>query len=103
MIQSPRCWMRRSFHLLLLSHSMSSRSQSPQKRHADHQALQLQPKLYLCNVLQLRHGPLRDLQLQCFQDVPYLPLGAYNQPFAYRRSITGMLNSFPVFYNIRKA
>ncbi len=45
----------------------------------------------------------RDLQLQCFEDVPYIPLGAYNQPFAYRRTLTGMLNSFPVFYNIQKA
>jgi peptide/nickel transport system substrate-binding protein len=45
----------------------------------------------------------RDLQLQAFQDVPYVPLGAYSQPFAYRRSITGMLNSFPMFYNIKKA
>jgi len=44
----------------------------------------------------------RDLQLQAFQDVPYIPLGAYSQPFAYRRNITGMLNSFPVFYNIKK-
>ena len=45
----------------------------------------------------------RDLQLQAFQDVPYVPLGAYNQPFAYKKTITGMLNSFPVFYNIKKA
>ena len=45
----------------------------------------------------------RDLQLQAFQDVPYVPLGAYNQPFAYKRTLTGMLNSFPVFYNIQKS
>ncbi len=45
----------------------------------------------------------RELQMQCFEDVPYVPLGAYNQPFAYRRTISGMLNSFPVFYNIKKA
>jgi peptide/nickel transport system substrate-binding protein len=45
----------------------------------------------------------RDLQLQAFQDVPYVPLGAYSQPFAYRRSLTGMLNSFPVFWNIKKS
>ncbi len=45
----------------------------------------------------------RALQLQCFEDVPYVPLGAYNQPFAYRRTLSGMLNSFPVFYNIKKA
>ena len=44
----------------------------------------------------------REMQLQAFQDVPYVPIGAYTQPFAYRRSITGMLKSFAVFYNIRK-
>ena len=45
----------------------------------------------------------RDLQVQAFQDVPYVPLGAYNQPTAYRRSLSGLLNSFPVFYNVKKA
>ena len=42
------------------------------------------------------------LQLQAFQDVPYVPLGAFTQPFAYRRNLTDILNSFPVFYNVRK-
>ncbi len=45
----------------------------------------------------------REMQLQAFQDVPYVPLGAYNQPIAYRRSLSGILNSFPVFYNVKKA
>jgi peptide/nickel transport system substrate-binding protein len=45
----------------------------------------------------------RELQLQAFADVPYVPLGAYSQPFAFRRNISGILNSFPVFYNVRKA
>ncbi len=45
----------------------------------------------------------RDIQLQAFQDVPYIPTGAWMQPFAFRKSITGMLNGFPLFYNIRKA
>jgi peptide/nickel transport system substrate-binding protein len=45
----------------------------------------------------------RDLQMQAWQDVPYIPTGAWMQPFAYRRSITGMLNGFPLFHNIRKA
>ncbi len=31
----------------------------------------------------------RDMQLQAFQDVPYVPLGAYNQPFAYSRPLRG--------------
>ncbi len=45
----------------------------------------------------------RELQLQAFQDVPYVPLGAYTQPIAYRKSLSGILRSFPVFYNVKKA
>jgi peptide/nickel transport system substrate-binding protein len=45
----------------------------------------------------------RDMQLQAWQDVPYIPTGSWMQPFAYRRSLTGMLNGFPLFWNIRKA
>lgn len=44
-----------------------------------------------------------DIQMQAWQDVPYIPTGAWMQPFAFRRSMTGMLNGFPLFYNIRKA
>ncbi len=43
-----------------------------------------------------------DLQLQAWQDVPYIPTGAWMQPFAFRKNITGMLNGFPLFHNIRK-
>lgn len=28
--------------------------------------------------------------------------GAWIQPFAFRRTIMGMLNGFPLFYNFRK-
>ncbi|MBR0650547.1 ABC transporter substrate-binding protein [Roseomonas terrae] len=45
----------------------------------------------------------RDIQLQAWQDVPYIPTGAWMQPFAFRRTITDMLNGFPLFHNIRKA
>ncbi len=45
----------------------------------------------------------RDIQLQAFQDVPYIPTGAYLQPTAYRTTLTGMLDSFPQFHNIHKA
>lgn len=45
----------------------------------------------------------REIQLQAFQDVPYVPLGAFRQPFAWRTALSGMLDSFPVFWNIRKA
>jgi peptide/nickel transport system substrate-binding protein len=46
---------------------------------------------------------VHDLQLHAFQDVPYIPTGAWMQPFAFRASITGMLNGFPLFHNIQKA
>jgi peptide/nickel transport system substrate-binding protein len=45
----------------------------------------------------------RDIQVQAWQDVPYIPTGAWMQPFAFRNSITDMLNGFPLFHNIRKA
>ncbi|SDB69652.1 ABC transporter substrate-binding protein [Belnapia rosea] len=44
----------------------------------------------------------REIQMQAWQDVPYIPTGAWMQPFAFRRNITGMLNGFPLFHNIRK-
>ncbi|WP_424811280.1 ABC transporter substrate-binding protein [Roseococcus sp. YIM B11640] len=44
----------------------------------------------------------RDIQMQAWEDVPYIPTGAWMQPFAFRRNITGMLNGFPLFHNIRK-
>ncbi|WP_160119966.1 ABC transporter substrate-binding protein [Rhodovarius lipocyclicus] len=34
--------------------------------------------------------------------VPYIPLGLFKQPIAYRRNITGILNGAPVFTNLRK-
>lgn len=45
----------------------------------------------------------RDIQMQAWEDVPYIPTGAWMQPFAFRSSITEMLNGFPLFHNIRKA
>lgn len=45
----------------------------------------------------------RDMQTQAFEDVPYIPTGAWMQPFAFRRNISGILNGFPLFYNVRKA
>jgi peptide/nickel transport system substrate-binding protein len=43
----------------------------------------------------------RDIQLQAMQDVPYYPLGQYLQPTAYRTSITGVLDGFATFWNVR--
>jgi peptide/nickel transport system substrate-binding protein len=43
------------------------------------------------------------LQLQAFEDVPYIPLGQYLIPTAYQANLTGMLQGSPVFWNIRRS
>jgi len=44
-----------------------------------------------------------DIQRQVFEDVPYIPIGQYFQPTAYRRSLSGILKGAPVmFYNVRR-
>ncbi len=46
----------------------------------------------------------RDIQLQAFQDVPYYPLGAFLQPTASRPdAVTGLLDGFATFWNVRPA
>jgi len=45
----------------------------------------------------------RELQLQAFQDVPYIPLGQYFQPTAFQSNLTGVLSGNPVFWNIRRS
>jgi peptide/nickel transport system substrate-binding protein len=44
-----------------------------------------------------------DLQLQALIDVPYVPTGQVMQPTAYRSTLTGVLNGFVLFWNVRKA
>jgi len=43
------------------------------------------------------------MQLQAFEDVPYIPLGQYFIPTCYQANLTGMLKGSPVFWNIRRA
>ena len=42
------------------------------------------------------------IQRQFFVDVPYLPLGAYDEATAYR-GLTGVRSGFPQFYDVRPA
>jgi peptide/nickel transport system substrate-binding protein len=43
------------------------------------------------------------IQLQAFQDVPYIPLGAFFFAGAYRSNLTGIIKGgIPMFYNVRK-
>jgi peptide/nickel transport system substrate-binding protein len=44
----------------------------------------------------------QEIQRQAFQDVPYLPIGQYLNPTAYRNDLTGMMKGFPVFWNLRR-
>jgi peptide/nickel transport system substrate-binding protein len=45
----------------------------------------------------------RDVQALSFEEIPYLPIGLYKQPTAYRSSITGILDGTAVFWNVRPA
>jgi peptide/nickel transport system substrate-binding protein len=42
------------------------------------------------------------IQLQAFQDVPYIPLGQTITPTAYRAELTGMLDGLPLFWNVKR-
>jgi peptide/nickel transport system substrate-binding protein len=43
------------------------------------------------------------IQLQAFEEVPYIPLGQSIPPTAYRNSITGVLSGHPFFWNVRRS
>ncbi len=45
----------------------------------------------------------RKLQVQAWQDVPFLPLGSYDQPTAYRSDLVDMLKGLILFTNVRRA
>ncbi|MBV9539064.1 MAG: ABC transporter substrate-binding protein [Acidisphaera sp.] len=45
----------------------------------------------------------RQMQVQAFADLPYLPTGQMLTPIAYRSDISGMLKGLPAFWNIRRA
>ena len=50
-----------------------------------------------------QHDICEKLQAQALQDVPYVPLGAYTAPTAYRTDIVGVLPGFATFWNVRRA
>jgi peptide/nickel transport system substrate-binding protein len=43
-----------------------------------------------------------EMQRLAFVEVPYLPLGQYFQPTAYRRDLEGVLRGPPVFWNVTR-
>ena len=44
----------------------------------------------------------QEIQVQAFQDVPYLPLGQYLQATAYNTALSGVNNGFAMFWNVRR-
>jgi peptide/nickel transport system substrate-binding protein len=40
------------------------------------------------------------IQRRAYETVPYVPLGQYVRPFAYRAELTGLLHTLPVFWNV---
>ncbi|MBR0647080.1 ABC transporter substrate-binding protein [Plastoroseomonas hellenica] len=44
----------------------------------------------------------RDIQLLCGEEAPFVVLGQFTQPVAYRKSLTGMMDGLPVLTNLRK-
>lgn len=45
----------------------------------------------------------RDIQLEAMHEVPYYPLGQVMQPTAYRSNLTGVLDGFATFWNVRRS
>jgi len=43
-----------------------------------------------------------EIQVEGFQQVPYLPVGQYFQPWSYRRNVTDVLGGMPLFWNVQK-
>ena len=44
-----------------------------------------------------------EMQVQAFEDLPYIPLGQWQRPTAYRAELTGMLDGYPLFWNLRRS
>ncbi len=53
--------------------------------------------------LALQRSLCRQIQDQAWEDVPFLPLGSYDQPTAYRSDLTDMLKGLILFTNVRRA
>jgi peptide/nickel transport system substrate-binding protein len=44
----------------------------------------------------------RQIQLLCFDQLPYIPTGLALRPTAYSKSLTGILRGVPLFWNVRR-
>ncbi|MCC6716857.1 MAG: ABC transporter substrate-binding protein [Acetobacteraceae bacterium] len=44
----------------------------------------------------------REIQLQAFEDVPYMPFGQFFAPMGYRKNISGVLDGYALFWNVKR-
>jgi peptide/nickel transport system substrate-binding protein len=44
----------------------------------------------------------RQMQVLCFDQLPYMPTGLVLRPTAYSKSLTGVLHGVPLFWNVRR-
>jgi peptide/nickel transport system substrate-binding protein len=44
----------------------------------------------------------REIQLQAFEDVPYIPIGQSLSPTAYRNDLTGIMAGYAMFWNVSR-
>jgi peptide/nickel transport system substrate-binding protein len=64
---------------------------------------QLRSEWFLAPDLAAQQAVARRIQTQAFEDVPYLPLGQYLQATAFSTKLSGVLNGFAIFWNVKKA
>jgi peptide/nickel transport system substrate-binding protein len=51
-----------------------------------------------------RQALASDMEREGFDQVPYIPLGQFQQPTVFRSAVTGIVPaSTPLFWNLRKA
>jgi len=59
------------------------------------------PTCYLSRYLEASAG--RRIEMQVWQDVPFIPMGEYWQATAYRKNIAGMIpGCFSVFWGVKR-
>ena len=63
---------------------------------------QLRDAWFQAPTLEAQQDAARQIQLQAFQDVPYLPVGQFSQLTAYSRKLSNVPRGYALFWNVKK-
>ncbi|MBV8912454.1 MAG: ABC transporter substrate-binding protein, partial [Acetobacteraceae bacterium] len=63
---------------------------------------QLRNDWFVAPDLEAQRKICTEIQQEAFTSIPYIPMGQYLQPTAYRSNLEGVLNGFAIFWNVRK-